>query len=93
MNERCKRPIPTFAGTKSGDTVQFEFDTSSDGVRIKSVRINDHLVFSSADRPEDVYGDNNESVLKLLRDPPYGSFQCMVEGEVFKVCVSDLLLA
>ena len=33
MNERCKRPMPAFAGTKSGDTFQFEFDTISDRVR------------------------------------------------------------
>ena len=28
MNERCKRPMPSWTGTKSGDTVQCEFDTS-----------------------------------------------------------------
>ena len=46
MNERCKRPMPTFAGTKSGDAVQCEFDTNSSGVRFKSVKINDQLIFS-----------------------------------------------
>lgn len=58
--------------------------------RFKSVKINDHLIFSSADRPEDVCGVNNESVPELLLDPPYGSFSFMVEG---KVCISDLVLA
>ena len=90
MNERCKRPMPAFAGTKSGDTFQFEFDTKSDRVRFKSVKINDHLIFSSADRPEDVCGVNNESVPELLLDPPHGYFSFMVEG---KVCISDLVLA
>ena len=32
VNERCKRPMPSWTGTKSGDTVQCEFDTGTDGV-------------------------------------------------------------
>jgi hypothetical protein len=87
MNERCKRPIPTFVGTKSGDTVQCEFETSSDGVRFKSVKINDHLVFSSTDSREEMFGDKKDD---CLLDSSYGLFSFRVEG---KVHITDLVLA
>ncbi len=86
MNERCKRPMPTWTGTKSGDTVQFEFDTSPDGVRFRSVKINGRLVFSSTDRPEDMF-DHNDCILD---SDEYGLFSFFVDG---KVCITDLALA
>ena len=92
MNERCKRPMPNFAGTKAGDTVNFEFDTSSDGVHVRSVKINDHLIFSSADSPGDMFGDKKDDCPEdmfgeqkddSILDSAYGSFTFTVEGEVF----------
>ena len=88
MNERCKRPMQTWEGTKSSDTVQCEFDTNSSGVRFKSVKINDQLIFSCADMPEDVCGDNDDSLHEILLE--YGIFLFSVEG---KVCITDLVLA
>ena len=87
MNERCKRPMPTSAGTKSGDTVQCEFDTSSDGVRFRSVKINDHLVFSSTDSPEDMFGDKKDD--SVFDPDEYGLFSFYLDG---KVCITDLVL-
>ena len=87
MNERCKRPMPTSAGTKSGDTIQCEFDTSSDGVRFRSVKVNDHLVFSSTDRPEDMFGDKKDD---SIVDSLCGPFSFYING---KVCITDLVLA
>ena len=87
MNERCQRPMPTWAGTKPGDTFQCEFDTSSDGVRLRSLKFNDQTIFSSADSPEDMFGDDhNDSIL----DSSYGIFTFFVDG---KVCITDLELA
>ena len=88
MNERCKRPMPTFAGTKSGDTVQCEFDTSTDGVRFRSVKINDHLVFSSTDSPEDMFGDKKDD--SIFNPDQYGPFAFCVRGKVY---ITDLALA
>jgi len=87
MNERCKRPMPTWTGTKSGDAVQFEFDTSSGGVRFRSVKINDHLVFSSTDGKEDLFGDKKDD---SILDYSHGVFLFCVEG---KVCITDVVLA
>ena len=87
MNERCKRPMPTSTGTKAGDTIQCEFDTSSEGVRFRNVKFNGHLVFSFTDRPEDMFGDDHND---CILDSSYGSFSFCVEG---KACITDVELA
>lgn len=83
MNERCKRPMPTSLAPNSGGTVQLEFDTSSDGVRVRSVKINDHLVFSSTDSPDNLFGDKKDVCFL----PPYGPLSFYIDG---KVCITDL---
>ena len=51
------------------------------------MKINDQLVFSSSDSPEDMFGDKKDD---CLLDFKYGLFSFCVEG---KFCITDLELA
>lgn len=90
MNERCKRPMASSDGTKPDDTVQCEFYTDptgySLGVRFKSVKINNDLVFSATDRPEVMFGGDSNFVF----DESYGTFLFYIVG---KVNITELVLA
>ena len=57
------------------------------GVRFRSVKINGNLIYSSADRPEDMYGDKKDD---SIVDSLCGPFSFYING---KVCITDLVLA
>ena len=51
------------------------------------MKINGNLIYSSADRPEDMYGDKKDD---SIVDSSNGSFSFYVNGKVF---ITELVLA